>query len=170
MPRVNEWRIERVTDATPQLVDGARELFREYHEWLGEVVCSARLPEEILSLPAPYSPPEGRLLLALAPGGAIAGVVGVRSVEGTVPATGEIKRLYVRPPYRGKGLGRYLAGQALEAAADLGYAEAVLTTLPGTMQQALGLYRSLGFVETEPFIDHGHEGNAVHMLYLRRRL
>ena len=167
---MNEWRIERVTDATPQLVDAARELFREYHEWLGEAVCSARLPEEILSLPAPYSPPEGRLLLALAPDGTVSGVVGVRAVEGTEPASGEIKRLYVRPPYRGRGLGRYLAEQALEAAADLGYAEAVLTTLPATMQRALRLYRSLGFVETAPFIDHSHEGSRVQMLYLRRRL
>lgn len=167
---MNEWRIERVTDATPQLIDAARELFREYHEWLGEVVCSARLAEEIRSLPGPYSSPEGRLLLALAPGGAVAGVVGVRSVESKAPATGEIKRLYVRPPYRGRGLGRYLAAQALEAAADLGYAEAVLTTLPATMQRALGLYRSLGFVETEPFIDHSHEGSRVQMLYLRRPL
>jgi putative acetyltransferase len=167
---VSEWRIEVVTKATPELLDGARELFREYHEWLGEVVCSVRLAAEIASLPGPYSPPAGRLMLALDNDGSLAGVVGVRSVDSTMPQAGEIKRLYVRPPFRGCGLGRYLAEEALEAAADLGYSEVVLTTLPATMPQALALYRSLGFAAAQPFGDHSHLHEGAQMLYLRRPL
>ena len=167
---MSEWRIERVTTQTPTLVDTARELFKEYHAWLGEVVCSARLAEEIVSLPRPYAPPEGRLLLAFGPSGVAQGVVGVRQLDEATPSVSEIKRLYVRPDSRGSGLGRLLALQAIDAARDLGYAEVVLTTLPASMPAALDLYRSLGFVETEPFIDHSHVGERVEMLYLRLSL
>jgi putative acetyltransferase len=167
---MSEWRIEVVTAATPESLEAARELFREYHEWLGEVVCSARLAEEIASLPGPYSPPGGRLMLARDAEGSVAGVVGVRSVDTGMPEAGEIKRLYVRPEFRGLGLGRCLANSALEAAAELGYADAVLTTLPATMPRALALYRSMGFVEGEPFLDHSHVDESVQMLFLRRSL
>lgn len=152
---------------TPELLEAARELFVEYHEWLGEVVCSARLAEEIVSLPGPYSPPEGRLLLAFEPNGAIAGVVGVRQLQAERPWACEIKRLYVRPASRGKGLGRVLAEEAIEAARDLGYDEALLTTLPESMTRAFSLYSSLGFTETEPFIDHSHVSEGIPMMYLR---
>ena len=162
--------IERVTDETPELLEAVRELFVEYHEWLGEVVCSARLAEEIVSLPGPYAPPGGRLLLAVGSDGVAAGVVGVRPLDAARPGACEIKRLYVRPASRGGGLGRVLAETAIEAARDLGYAEAMMTTLPQTMPTALALYRALGFEETEPFIDHSHVDEDVEMLYLRRSL
>ncbi len=167
---MDDWRIERVTDATPLLIEAARELFVEYHEWLGEVVCSARLAEEIASLPGPYTPPAGRLLLAFDTDGAVAGVVGVRPLEDARPRACEIKRLYVRPTSRGGGLGRLLAEQAIQVARDLGYEEAMLTTLPSTMETALALYRSLGFTETEPFVDHSHVDEGIEMLYMRLSL
>lgn len=163
---MSEWRIEIVTEERPELVEEARALFREYHEWLGEVVCSVRLAEEIEALPGPYAPPEGRLMLATAPDGTICGVVGVRPLEGRMARSCEIKRLYVRRECRGLGLGRFLAERAVEVAVELGYEEAVLTTLPVTMAGALALYRSLGFEETEPFTDHSHVDEGVEMVYM----
>lgn len=164
---MTEWLLEEVTDARPALVEQARGLFREYHAWLGDVVCSARLAEEIDSLPRPYAPPGGRLLLAFTSCVEIAGVVGIRPFEGSAC---EIKRLYVRPEFRGMSLGRRLAEEALRAATEMGYSEARLTTLPDTMDRALRLYRSLGFEETTPFTDHSHVNDDVRILYMRRRL
>lgn len=159
-----EWRIEVVTAQTPSRVEEARALFVEYHEWLGEVVCSQRLAEEIASLPAPYDPPRGRLLLARDSEDAPAGVVGVRFFE---PLIAEMKRLYVRPAARGTGLGRLLAEEAIAASRDLGYSELRLTTLPGTMETALAIYRSLGFVDAEAFTDHSHVANGVNIAFMR---
>ena len=160
-------RIHIVTEDCPELVDDARTLFVEYHEWLGEVVCSERLSEEIASLPGPYAPPEGRLLLASYPSDDPVGVIGVRPFESGVC---EMKRLYVRPGARGSGLGRLLVEHALEAAREIGYREVRLTTLPETMGLALALYREFGFEEAEPFTDHSHVQDAAPMLYMSRSL
>ena len=159
--------IRTVTEGSPELVAQVRELFVEYHEWLGEVVCSYRLAEEIASLPGVYAPPEGRLLLAISAQCGPVGVIGVRPFQ---PGICEMKRLYVRPASRGLGLGRLLVHQALDAAKELGYQEVRLTTLPETMDLALALYREFGFEETEPFTDHSHVDEDVPMLYMRRRL
>lgn len=161
---MGEWRIELVTSEAPSAVETARALFTEYHEWLGEVVCSVRLAEEIADLPGPYAPPTGRLLLARDARGEAAGVVGIRPLEGS---SCEMKRLYVRPFARGEGLGRFLACEAIATGRELGYTEVRLTTLPDTMAPALELYRSLGFSETEPFMDHSHVGEEVAMLFMR---
>jgi len=159
-----EWRIDEVTDETPDLVEAVRELFTEYHGWLGEVVCSQRLAEEIAALPGVYAPPAGRLLLARAADGTPAGVVGIRPFEADVC---EMKRLYVQPGARGAGLGRLLAERAIAAARELGYAEIRLTTLPGAMDPALAMYRRMGFVETEAFTDHSHVERGVDITFMR---
>ncbi|HSK46779.1 MAG TPA: GNAT family N-acetyltransferase, partial [Coriobacteriia bacterium] len=142
-------------------------LFKEYHEWLGEVVCSARLAEEIASLPGPYAAPTGRLFIARDASGEPAGCIGVRPHEG---ARAEIKRLYVRSTARGSRLGSALIATAIEAARELGYAEALVTTLPETMPVAAGMYERLGFTEVEPFFDHSGVGETVPMKYLRLSL
>ena len=162
-----DWRFETVTGESPVLVEQVRELFTEYHAWLGEVVCSQRLAEEIASLPGPYAPPEGRLLLARDRAGEPVGVVGVRPFETGVC---EMKRLYVRPDSRGAGLGRLLARKAIGAAQELGYLEMRLTTLPGAMEPALAMYRSLGFEDTKPFTDHSHVAAGVDITFMRLEL
>jgi GNAT superfamily N-acetyltransferase len=161
---VTDWRIEQVLDDDQQAIEQVRELFAEYHRWLGEVVCSARLGEEIVSLPGPYAAPAGRLFIARDLAGVPTGCIGVRPHEGE---RCEIKRLYVRRVARGTGLGRALIEQAIEAAAALGYAEALVTTLPDTMPVAAAMYARLGFTETEPFFDHSHVEKQVPMTYLR---
>lgn len=164
------WRIVIVDGADEALVEAARVLFAEYHDWLGSVVCSRSLGAETAALPGVYGPPKGRLLLALdATTGEALGVVGVRAFsEGGAQA--EVKRLYVRESARGEGLGRALAEAALQAAVEMGYSEAMLTTLPGSMGTALAMYERLGFVETEPFYDHSHVAEGTPMSFLHRPL
>jgi GNAT superfamily N-acetyltransferase len=160
--------IDRVADDDVARLGQVRELFREYHEWLGEVVCSVRLAEEIASLPGPYAEPTGALFLAtLAGESEPIGCIGVRPHHGD---SAEIKRLYVRTGARGAGVGRALIGTAIDAARELGYAEALVTTLPDSMPVAAAMYERLGFEETAPFLDHSHVGEGVRMTYLRLQL
>lgn len=162
-----EWAIEAVIDDDAQAIEQVRELFREYHKWLGAVVCSKRLAEEIADLPGPYASPAGRLFIARDVAGEPLGCVGVRPHHG--PAA-EIKRLYVRPAGRGSGLGRALLDVAIEAARELGYAEALVTTLPDSMPTAREMYVRSGFAATDPFVDHSHVDDGVRMEYLRLEL
>jgi len=132
------------------LVDGdvgvrleqAGALFREYADSLPFDLGFQDFEQELARLPGPYAPPLGRLLLALVDEEPV-GCVAIRPLADT---TAELKRLYVRPAGRGIGAGRTLAQAAVEAAGALGYTRIVLDTAPG-MDAAVGLYRSLGFVE-----------------------
>ena len=139
-------RLDPVDGTTPERLAAARELFEEYAASLGFDLGFQGFEEELASLPGDYAPPRGRLLLALA-GGESAGCVALRPLD---DATGELKRLYVRPAHRGTGLGRTLAVAAIDAARAAGFARLVLDTVAG-MEAALALYRSLGFVETAPY-------------------
>lgn len=160
----------RVDGSDAELVEHARTLFAEYHAWLGEVVCSRSLGAETAALPGVYSPPRGTLLLALdVSTGEPLGTVGVRPFSETGDEC-EIKRLYVRDVARGSGLGRALAEAALSAAADTGYRTALLTTLPGSMELALAMYRRLGFEQCDPFYDHSHVADGTPMTFMRRGL
>jgi len=149
--------------ASPADVEAVRSLFVEYQTWLGDLVCSQRLAAEIISLPGPYATPSGVLLLARARGTDPVGCVGVCLHESD---TAEMKRLYVRPPSSGIGLGRRLAERAVDEAATLGYSRLVLSTIPTAMASAVRLYESLGFRETGPFRDHGHVHAEADMLYM----
>jgi len=141
-----------------------RTLFTEYADLLKVrhgALCLKDFAHEVATLPGAYGPPHGRLLLA-AVGDAVAGCVGLRRWGDGV---GEMKRLYMRPAFRGRGLGRALMVAAVERAQQLGYGRLRLDTLP-TMTEALTLYRSLGFVPVAPFGD----APAPDALYLERAL
>lgn len=156
--------VERVADDDHTRLEEVRELFREYHAWLGEVVCSARLAHEIAELPGPYASPGGALFLGRHNAKSEAlGCVGVRPHSGSAC---EIKRLYVRPSARGTGAGSTLIRAAIEMARQLGYEEARVTTLPDSMPVAAAMYERLGFTETAPFLDHSHVDSGVRMTYL----
>ena len=146
----------------PAELADVRALFEEYADGLGIDLSFQNFADELATLPGSYAPPAGRLLLA-EHGGRLAGCVALRPVSET---DGEVKRLYVRPGYRGLGLGRQLAQCAIAEARAAGYARLVLDTLP-SMAEALGLYQRLGFVEIEPYCDHPHPGARHLALDLR---
>lgn len=144
-----------------------RQLFQEYAAWLGLNLCFQNFDKELADLPGDYVPPSGRLFLAIEDD-QVAGCVAVRKIgEGR---TGydicEMKRLYVRPAFRGRGLGRILTEKIIEAAREIGYARMRLDTLPGKMDPAIALYCSLGFKSIEPYYNNPVEGAAFMELEL----
>lgn len=133
---------------TAEHISTARELIVEYATWLEFNLCFQGFEDEMWSLPGKYAPPAGRLLLALWDGRP-AGVIALRALED--PGLCEMKRLYVRPEFRGYGIGRILAERAIGEAAKLGYTRMRLDTIPGKMDHAIEMYRELGFAETVPY-------------------
>ncbi len=139
-----------------------RALFAEYQQWLGADLSFQNFSEELDSLADLYAPPGGRLLLARAPDGSPAGGVGMKGLE---PGICEMKRLYVRPPWRGCGLGRRLAEAVVRAGRDAGYSHMRLDTL-ARLHEAVALYRSMGFREIPPYYDNPMDG----VFYLEKAL
>jgi putative acetyltransferase len=140
--------LEIVQADIPEQIATAGELIVEYAAWLEFKLCFQGFEEEMQSLPGKYAPPAGRLLLAFWDGRP-AGVVALRPLED--PGLCEMKRLYVRPEFRGHQLGRLLAERIIGEAAEIGYARMRLDTISGKMERAIAMYRALGFAETDPY-------------------
>jgi len=124
----------------------ARELFTEYAKSLGFDLCFQNFDSELAKLPGEYAPPEGCLLLALY-NKQIAGCIALRKSRKRIC---EMKRLYIRPKFRGKGIGKKIAVTIIQEAKKIGYKHMRLDTVP-KMIEAITLYRSLGFKKTKPY-------------------
>ena len=131
-------------------LDATRHIFREYATGLGVDLCFQDFDAELAALPGDYAPPRGALLLAWV-NGAVAGCCALRPLDSSdYINAAEMKRLYVRPAYRGLGLGRQLAQAILDAAQLNGYDSVLLDTL-NDMEIARAMYEDLGFKEIPPY-------------------
>lgn len=149
-------RIRRATSDDD--LDVARRLFREYREELDFDLDFQDFEREMDALPGPYASPDGTILLAVTDDEPV-GVVAVQPLD--EEGVCEMKRLYVRPAYRGRGHGQRLAMAIIEAARKLGYGTMRLDTV-ASMTAARTLYRSLGFEERSPYY-HNPLDDAVYM-------
>jgi GNAT superfamily N-acetyltransferase len=143
-------RISLVTPDTPASLDATRAILREYAATLGVDLGFQGFEAELAGLPGAYAPPQGELLLACVQD-RLAGCGAFRPLRDVDDANAcEMKRLYVRPGFRGLGLGRMLAQALVDRARQAGYRVMLLDTL-NDMAAARELYGSLGFIETEPY-------------------
>lgn len=158
--RINTAKTElSLTQAeAPADIDLAHTLFEEYAAGLGISLCFQNFDQELANLPGDYALPSGRLLIARV-GEEVAGCIALRKQgEGVC----EMKRLYLRPNFRGKGFGGKMVETILAEAKQIGYSRMRLDTLPGRMDKAISLYRSIGFKEIAPYYDNP----AADVLYM----
>ena len=135
---------------TPEAIDATREIFREYAASLAVDLCFQNFEAELAGLPGDYAAPSGHLLLAHVDG-RLAGCGALRALSDADYANAcEMKRLYVRPAFRGFGLGRILAEGLLDEARRIGYSAMLLDTLDD-MEAAREMYGTLGFSEIPPY-------------------
>lgn len=143
---------------SPAQVAQARALFVEYAQSLGFSLCFQNFEKELADLPGDYAPPEGRLLLAEYEGN-LAGCVALHKLA---DGTCEMKRLYLRRQFRGKGLGHSLADRIIAEARAIGYQRMRLDTVEPVMKDAVAMYRKMGFREIAPYRANPIEG-ALYM-------
>jgi GNAT superfamily N-acetyltransferase len=142
----------------PSEIALVRDLFLEYANSLGFSLCFQGFDTELAGLPGDYAPPEGRLLLAEYDGR----LAGCGALHKLKPGICEMKRLYLRPEFRGKGLGRKLAERLIGEAHSIGYHTMRLDTVEPLMKDAVALYSSLGFRQIAPYRENPIAG-AMYM-------
>jgi putative acetyltransferase len=158
----------KIRPVTADDLPEVRRMFQEYVTWIGLDLAFQEIDAELAGLPGDYAPPRGALFVA-DDGNGLLGMVGLRPLEAACPAdlsaaarraemeaqsakAGEMKRLFVRPSARGRGLAKQLIAAALDEARRLGYSEIRLDTLP-MMGDAQSLYVALGFRDIAPYYD-----------------
>jgi putative acetyltransferase len=151
---------------TTEDIDTVRQLFREYSDWLQIDLCFQNFEKELADLPGDYAAPDGRLLLAY-DDSQLVGCVALRRIDKDVC---EMKRLFLREEFRGKGLGRTLIQAIIREAKQAGYERMRLDTLPPKMDDAIALYRYYGFRQIAPYYDNPVSGAIFMELDLREEL
>lgn len=135
-----------IREATKDEIPTVRDLLLEYARTLDFDLSFQNFDDELKLLPGDYAPPSGSLLLAIDKD-EVAGCVALRPLEDTIC---EMKRLYVKPRFRGSGTGRRLVSAIIKMATDLGYKKMRLDTAP-SMKTAIQVYRDFGFYPIEPY-------------------
>jgi putative acetyltransferase len=154
--------VVRIAENTADLA-AIRELWREYWRSIDLPDEFQGFGEELRGLPGVYGADGGALLLAESRRETTpAGTIALRRLNAR---SGELKRLYLRPAFRGRGLGRYLLENVIERARAIGYEALYADTLP-SMNDALGLYAKLGFERVEAYVSNPTPG----AIYLRLNL
>lgn len=169
MSREKQLQLIHVADA--KQLDDARCLFKEYAESLTFDLCFQNFEKELADLPGKYAPPAGCIILAF--DGAndpadghlnglsesdpqrLAGCVAMRAIGEHVC---EMKRLFVRPEFHGRGIGRALVDAIIRVAIERGYQYMRLDTVPSTMSTAIAMYRKIGFVEIDAYCENPVNG------------
>jgi len=151
-----------VSASSPDQIAQVRELFLEYAASLGFSLCFQNFDAELAGLPGDYAPPEGRLLLAEWDG-QLAGCGALHKLEASVC---EMKRLYLRPQFRGRGIGRTVAERLIAEARAIGYRRMRLDTVGPVMKDAVAMYRKLGFKEIAPYRENPMAGTLYMELEL----
>lgn len=149
---------------TTQNLGFARALIKEYTASLDFDLDFQNFKEELANLPGDYAPPDGRLLIAFWQE-QVTGCVALRKLEDRIC---EMKRLYVKPQFQGKGIGKALAEAIIEKAREIGYFRMCLDTI-SSMDRARALYLSLGFKEIAPYRYNPIEGAAFMELGLTQK-
>jgi putative acetyltransferase len=145
-------------------IEIVRELFLEYEQAIKVDLCFQNFKDELAKLPGDYAPPQGALLLAVY-NQKTAGCIALRKIN---ESTCEMKRLYIRPEFRGKSFGKELTLTVIDKARRIGYTKMRLDTLP-IMKEAIQLYKSLGFCEIDPYRHNPVEGALFMELDLKDR-
>ena len=141
-----------------------RDIFIEYQEFLGVDLCFQGFAEELETLPGKYAPPLGEIFFATDQD-AISGIVALRPIEVAGRNLCEMKRLFVRPRWRGQGLGRVLAETVVDFAKSAGYEAMVLDTVEH-LEAARAMYAKMGFEETAPY----YENPLPRVVYMEKEL
>jgi GNAT superfamily N-acetyltransferase len=144
-------------------MEQARQLFREYQAWLQIDLCFQNFEKELANLPGDYAAPAGRLLLAYEDA-QLTGCVALRKLDDDIC---EMKRLFLREEFRGRGLGRQLIAAIIQEARQIGYERMRLDTLPPKMNDAIALYQTYGFKQIERYYDNPVPGAMFMELDLR---
>jgi ribosomal protein S18 acetylase RimI-like enzyme len=147
----------RVVDGDVELL-AVQALFQEYWDSFGFTPCFQDFGAELAGLPGKYAGPRGRLAVAWVDGEP-AGCIALRPVDGS---RCEFKRLYVRPAFRSRRVGKALLEWLIGEARSVGYREMVCDTMP-VMEQALAMYERMGFERTGPYVKDATDG----AIYLR---
>ena len=156
--------IEITPAESPEQIEEIRRLFREYEARLDIDLCFQDFEKELADLPGKYTKPDGRLFLIYREN-QLAGCIALRKIDGEIC---EMKRLYVRENFRGRGLGKFLIEKIIEEARAVGYEKMRLDTLPDKMPSAVRLYKFYGFCEIPPYYNNPHPKTLFMELKLKK--
>ena len=146
--------IEIIHASSDDHIKQAKLLFIEYASSLDFDLCFQNFDKEIDEMPGKYSPPDGRLLLALSDD-EYAGCIALRKIEEGIC---EMKRLFVRPEFRSQQIGKLLTDKIIDEARTIGYTKMRLDTIENKMKEAVNLYKSYGFYEIDAYYDNPETG------------